>query len=46
MITASVMKGSNLESEDKKRYKDKSTLSNGELWPHSNLSISLLLICL
>ena len=36
----------NLESEDKERYKEKSTLSNGELLPDPNVSISLLLICL
>ena len=34
-----------LENEDKKQYK-KSTLSNDELLPDLNLSISLLLICL
>ena len=36
----------NLESEDKKRYKEKSTLSNGELLPDPNVSVSLLSICL
>ena len=36
----------NLESEDKKQYKEKSTLSNDELLPDQNVSISLLLICL
>ena len=36
----------NLESEDKKKYKGKSTLSNGELLPDPNVSISLFLICL
>ena len=35
-----------LENEDKKWYKEKSTLSNGELLPDPNVSISLLLICL
>ena len=35
-----------LEIEDKKWYKEKSTLSNGELLPDPNISISLLLICL
>ena len=35
-----------LESEDKKQYKEKSTLSNGKLLPDPNVSISLLLICL
>ena len=35
-----------LENEDKKWYKEKSTLSNGELLPDPNISISLLLICL
>ena len=35
-----------LENEDKRRYKEKSTLSNGELLPDPNISISLLLICL
>ena len=34
----------NLESEDKKWYKKKSTFSNGELLPGLNVSISLLLI--
>ena len=36
----------NLESEDKKQYKEKSTLSNSELLPNPNVSICLLLICL
>ena len=36
----------NLESEDKKQNKEKSTLSNGELLPDSNVSKGLLLICL
>ena len=31
-----------LENEDKRRYKEKSTLSNGELLPDPNISISLL----
>ena len=35
-----------LENEGKKQYKKKSTLSNDELLPDLNLSISLLLICL
>ena len=37
-----------LENEDKKQYKEKSTFSNGELLPDLNvsISISLLLICL
>ena len=35
-----------LENEDKKWYKEKSTLSNGERLPDPNVSISLLLICL
>ena len=35
-----------LENEDKKQYKEKSTLSNGELLPDPNVSISFLLICL
>ena len=37
-----------LENEDKKCYKEKSTLSNSELLPdpNANVSISLLLICL
>ena len=35
-----------LENEDKKRYKEKSTPSNGELLPDPNISTSLLLICL
>ena len=35
-----------LENEDKKWYKEKSTLSNGELLADPNVSISLLLICL
>ena len=35
-----------LENEDKKWYKEKSTLSDGELLPDPNISISLLLICL
>ena len=35
-----------LENEDKKWYKEKSTLSNGELLSDPNVSISLLLICL
>ena len=34
----------NLENEDKKRYKERSTLSNDELLPDPNISISLLLI--
>ena len=36
----------NLESENKKQYKENSTLSNGELLPDPNVSISLLLMCL
>ena len=36
----------NLESEDKKRYKEKSTISNGGFLPDPNVSTSLLLICL
>ena len=35
----------NLESKDKKQYKEKSTLSNGELLLDPNVSISVLLIC-
>ena len=35
----------NLESENKKQYKKKSTLSNEELLSDPNVSISLLLIC-
>ena len=35
----------NLENEDKKRYKERSTLSNDELLPDPNISISWLLIC-
>ena len=35
-----------LENEDKKWYTEKSTLSKGELLPDSNISVSLLLICL
>ena len=35
-----------LENEDKKWYKEKSTLSNGERLPDLNVYISLLLICL
>ena len=35
-----------LENEDKKWYKEKSTLWNGELLPDLNVSISLLFICL
>ena len=35
-----------LENEDKKQYKENSTLLNGELLPDLNVSISLLLICL
>ena len=35
-----------LENKGKRRYKEKSTLSNGELLPDPNISISLLLICL
>ena len=33
-----------LENENEKRYKEKSTLSNGELLPDPNVSISLLFI--
>ena len=36
----------NLEVEDKKSYKEKSTFSNGELLSDPIISISLLLICL
>ena len=32
-----------LENEDKKQYKEKSTLSNGELLSYPNVSITLLL---
>ena len=35
-----------LENEDKKQYKEKSTLSNSELLQYPHVSISLLLICL
>ena len=35
-----------LEIEDKKWYKEKSALSNGELLPDPIVFISLLLICL
>ena len=35
-----------LENEDKKWYKENSTLSNGEISPDPNVFISLLLICL
>ena len=35
-----------LENKEKRQYKEKSTLSNGELLPDPNVSISLLLICL
>ena len=35
-----------LENEDKKWYKEKSTLWNGELLPDLNVSISLLFIYL
>ena len=34
----------NLENEDKKQYKEKPILSNGELLPDPNISLSLLLI--
>ena len=36
----------NLESEDKKQNKEKSTLSNGELLPDPNVSKGLFLISL
>ena len=36
----------NLESEDKKQYKEKSTVSNSELLPNPVVSISLFLIYL
>ena len=35
-----------LENENKKRCKENSTLSNSEVLPDPNASISLLLICL
>ena len=35
-----------LESEDRKRYKEKPILSNNELLPDPNVPMSLLLTCL
>ena len=35
-----------LENKDKRRYKEMSTLSNGELLPDSNISTNFFLICL
>ena len=35
----------NLESEDKKQYKEKSTIPNSEVLPDANVSTSLLLFC-
>ena len=45
-MTTKVWVESDLESEDKKRYNEKSTLSNGELLPDPNVTIIFLLICL